>query len=341
MTLRALLRSARTQWPRLRLLAAMPFVVWPLFAITVLGEARRVELWALLALGLILRSKHPVCQKIYLGLWPVIAVGALYDTMRFVKNAGLSPERVHACDLQILDADLFGIYNSAGAKVSLHEFFQMHASPFWDAAFAIPYGTFILVTVAFAVWLGFREYSAMRRFTLAFLWVNLLGFITYHVFPAAPPWYVHTYGCGINLNAAASEGPNLMRVDAMMGLRYFHGFYGHSNDVFGAMPSLHVTYPLLIVLSGWSLLGALGRLLSSLFFLSMCVAAVYLDHHWVVDVLVGALCAIVVYVLLLRFGPRSERLAAAHSQPHAAHCQPHAAHCQPHAAQSQPHEARP
>jgi membrane-associated phospholipid phosphatase len=36
------------------------------------------------------------------------------------------------------------------------------------------------------------------------------------------------------------------------------------------------------------------------FYLSMCFAAVYLDHHWVFDVVVGSLYAIVVSSLVRR-----------------------------------------
>jgi membrane-associated phospholipid phosphatase len=91
----------------------------------------------------------------------------------------------------------------------------------------------------------------------------------------------------IDTATKASEGPNLARVDAAIGFGYFRAFYGRSKDVFGAMPSLHVTYPLLIVLEGWRNFRAPGRVASVLFFASMVFAAVYLDHHWVLDVLAG------------------------------------------------------
>ncbi len=301
----ALVRHVRGLWPRYPLLPGLPFVAWPLFAFVFLGEARRWELWALLAIGVLLPYANAASKKLYLGLWPVGAVAVLYDSMRFVKNVGLSEARIHACDLQAFDAALFGMHDQAGAKVTLHGYLQAHATPFWDAWFAVPYGTFIFVAILFAVWLGFKDYLAMRRFTLAFLAMNLLAFVTYHVFPAAPPWYVHAHGCAIDLASRASEGPNLARVDAMMGIPYFHGFYGRSNDVFGAMPSLHVAYPFLIVLSGWSRFRLLGRIASAVFFVSMCVAAVYLDHHWVIDVVVGLGFTAVVFAVLRRFGPRA------------------------------------
>jgi membrane-associated phospholipid phosphatase len=53
------------------------------------------------------------------------------------------------------------------------------------------------------------------------------------------------------------------------------------------MPSLHVAYSFLVVLVGWRVFGRAGRTTSVAFFVAMCFSAVYLEHHWVVDVLAG------------------------------------------------------
>jgi hypothetical protein len=119
-----------------------------------------------------------------------------------------------------------------------------------------------------------------------------MGFITYHVYPAAPPWYFHTHGCVVDVLARSSEGPNLARVDALLGVHYFQGLYGRSNDVFGAVPSLHVAYPLVVVLDGWRLFGRFGKIFTTSFWAVMCFAAVYLDHHWVIDVILGLIYAL-------------------------------------------------
>jgi phosphatidylglycerophosphatase A len=73
------------------------------------------------------------------------------------------------------------------------------------------------------------------------------------------------------------------------GHAYFHCLYARSSSVFGAVPSLHVAYPLLVLLFGWPRFRWLGRVLASLFFACMCFAAVY-----------GALP---LYLLARPFGP--------------------------------------
>ena len=177
----------------------------------------------------------------------------------------------------------------------------------------MPYATFIFVCIACALWLYVRDYRRMVRFAWCFFALNVAGFITYHLYPAAPPWYFHAHGCVVDLHAHASEGPNLARVDAWLGFPYFARMYGKASAVFGAMPSLHCAYACLVVLEGWATFRKPWRIASALFYLLMCFSAVYLDHHWVLDAIAGSTyCVIVVLAAraLTRLWRRSEASAS-------------------------------
>lgn len=233
---------------------------------------------------------HAPARRLFWGLYPFALLALVYDAMRFVSKVGIEPNRVHVCDLRALEARWFGWDGH-----TVHDWLQVHPSPILDAISAIPYGTFIEVAVLFAIYLFVKDHAAMRRFGWTFLLVNLCGFVTYRIYPAAPPWYFHAHGCLADLSTHASEGPNLARVDAWMGVGYFHGFYARSSSVFGAVPSLHVAYPLLVLLFGWRYFRALARTLAALFFATMLFAAVYLDHHWIIDVVMGVAYTLFVY----------------------------------------------
>lgn len=254
------------------------------------GEVRWEYLVILAAVGLLAFGNRRT-QKLYVGLYPIALLGLTYDAMRFVKGLGVTAARVHLCDLRALDARLVG--SSDGSTV--HDWLQAHSLPWLDRLAAIPYGTFIFMEIGFAIFLFFKSERAMARFGWTFLLMNVMGFVTYHLVPAAPPWYFHAHGCTVDLAAPASEGPNLARVDAWLGVRYFHSMYGRSTDVFGAVPSLHAAYPTLILLSGWRWMKAPGRVFFALFTLLMGFSAVYLDHHWIIDVLLGLVYAVVAY----------------------------------------------
>jgi hypothetical protein len=291
-----------------RLLAIAPFVLWTGWCIAH-GE-RRWEQMALLVLAPLLAYGTPWMKRLFAGLYPMGLLGLVYDSMRFVKNAGITAQRVHVCDLRALDARLFGVGTGA-ARQSLPEWFQAHSWTGLDLVCAIPYGTFLFITVGFAVFLYRKDYETMRRFAWSFLVVNVLGFITYHVYPAAPPWYFEAHGCSVNLLAQASAGPTLTRVDALVGVPFFTGLYGRSNDVFGAVPSLHVAYPTEILLFGWPHLKRIGRALSVLFLMTMSFSAIYLDHHWVVDIVLGLVYAVATYVVIQAVGSRIQAANAA------------------------------
>jgi membrane-associated phospholipid phosphatase len=246
-----------------------------------------------LVLVLALFSIGPASKKLLLGAYPIGLVGVLYDTMKLVQNAGLSPAAVHLCDLRAHELSLFGVTMN-GERVTLHDWWQAHSSPWLDGLCAIPYGTFIFVCAACAVWLYARDHGRMVRFGWSFLALNVAGFVTYHLYPAAPPWYYHAHGCHVDIQAVATEGPNLARVDASLGIHYFAGMYGRASDVFGAMPSLHVAYALLVAVEGWALMRIPWRIASVAFFALMSFAAVYLDHHWVLDAVAGVIYCLVV-----------------------------------------------
>ena len=274
-------------------LAALPFVAWVLFRIAQ-GEWRwEFSLFLVVAPALAWWSE--ATRRFFWGLYPFSLLGLVYDAMKLVKNVGLTPARLHVCDLRALDARWFG----AGGS-TVHDWFRAHSSFALDLFCAVPYGTFLYVAVAFAGYLYVRDEPAMRPFGWTFLLVNLCGFVTYHLYPAAPPWYFHAHGCVADLSVHANEGPSLARVDRWLGVGYFAGFYGRSSSVFGAVPSLHVAYPLLVLIYGWPRFRALGRTLTALFFASMCFAAVYLDHHWIVDVLLGISYVLVVHRAVTR-----------------------------------------
>jgi membrane-associated phospholipid phosphatase len=232
-------------------------------------------------------------RRLVAGAYPMGLVAVLYAAMRAVKNVGVSEARVHLCDLRAREVALFGIA-TRGERVTPGEWLGAHANRGLDALCALPYATFVLVCVACAGWLYARDYARMVRFAWCFLSLNVIGFATYHLYPAAPPWYFHAHGCSVDTSALPSEGPALARFDAWTGVPYFARMYAGSSAVFGAMPSLHVAYALLVVLEGWDLFSRAWRAASLGFFGLMCFAAVYLDHHWVQDVLAGAACSLAV-----------------------------------------------
>jgi membrane-associated phospholipid phosphatase len=245
-------------------------------------------------------------KRLFEGLVPLSLVAVLYDAMRLLRNAGLAPSKVHVADIREKELKWFGV-GKGSSRITLQDWFQEHDSLFLDLYCAIPYGVFLYVVAGYAVYLLGRDRGAQKRFAWGFFVLNAAGFVTYHLYPAAPPWYFRKHGARVDLRAAPSEGTHLARVDKFIGYPYFKKFYSRASDVFGAVPSLHCAYPLLMILVGWRLHGPVGRFFLALFYGSMCFSAVYLDHHWVIDVLLGSGYAMGTGALMSRVIPLEGR----------------------------------
>src|SRR5262249_55209193 len=106
-------------------------------------------------------------------------------------------------------------------------------------------------------------------------------------FPVAPPWYVTEHGLGPAVRGIPGSPAAALRFDQLTGTHMIASLYARESDAFGAIPSLHAAYPLLVAL----MLREMGaRRLTTLawaYMALMCFAAVYLQHHYVIDVIAG------------------------------------------------------
>lgn len=232
-----------------------------------------------------------------------IVAGWLYDASRFFRNLGVTTDRVLLCDLRQAELTLFGV-TVDGQRQTLQDYFLAHHHLALDLFCAPPYGLYLLFAALYSVYLFFRkDQRACIRYTWAFGVLNVLGFATYHIVPAAPPWYFHKWGCVVDLAARSFEGQALARADLWLGIGFFHGLYGRASEVFGAIPSLHVAYPLLILIEGWRRHKAPGRAFMVFLFAWMCFAAVYTDHHWVIDLVLGWIYTVAVAIAFRKLLP--------------------------------------
>jgi phosphatidylglycerophosphatase A len=287
------------------MLLAVPFVVYAAFAAW--RSELHLELVLLALIAVVLNCTGRRARELFVGLAPLGLIGLVYDAMRPRLTRALDPSRVHVCDVRDLEARFFGL-EDGGGRITLHDWFLVHHSTPLDLLCAFPYATFLLMSVVCVIYLHVVDRPAMSRFAWAFFLVNIAGFVTYRLLPAAPPWYFHANGCAVDLSARASEGPALARVDALLGTTFFREMYARASSVYGAIPSLHCAYPLIVVIEGWRSFGTKLRCAAVGYWMLMVFSAVYLDHHWVIDAITGSVYALTA-VAIVRVASR-ERLRA-------------------------------
>ena len=232
---------------------------------------------ALYAALLVLRPT----RKLALALTPWLVFACSYDWMRLLPNYEVNP------------------IGTESARQIPSEYFAQHHCGIADFMAGLFYLCWVPVPLGFAIYLYLKgDKKSYLRFSLAFLFVNLLGFCGYYIHPAAPPWYAMNYGFEPVLNTPGNVA-GLGRFDAMTGLGIFHGLYGKNANVFAAVPSLHAAYMLIATIYA---VVSRQRKTTVVLFAFICLGiwwtAVYSSHHYIIDVMLGIATTIVGIVLL-------------------------------------------
>jgi hypothetical protein len=152
--------------------------------------------------------------------------------------------------------------------------------------FGIPASMFVL-------WLR-RKDLLFRRLVWSLTALHLMTLCIYIAYPAAPPWWVYENGfqqpsLDHSMPAGLTRGSTLS------------GLFQMSPNRFAAIPSLHGAYPLLLTL----VLGLHGArmhwiVLAGIYTASMWFACVFLNQHYIVDLLAGAVLVLISLPVALR-----------------------------------------
>jgi membrane-associated phospholipid phosphatase len=160
----------------------------------------------------------------------------------------------------------------------------------YDVVLYIPYLLFFALPLGLAilVWKTRDKYywQVVGAYSLLFF----AAFVTFLVFPAAPPW----------LAAQNHYIPNVIRVSsyvwASMGIHDFPSVYNHlaANPV-AAVPSLHSACSTLFSMLIFKLYGKKWGALSLLYPILIYIGVVYEGEHYFFDVVAGILYAVAAY----------------------------------------------
>lgn len=265
-------------------------VIAVFIAVTAIFVGIRPEHVAMVILYLFLFFFSKTTRKLAVGLLPFIIFGISYDWMRIYPNYKVNP--IDVVGLYNLEKSLFGVHTD-GTVITPCEFFSLHHCKIADFLSGIFYLGWVPIPVGFAIYLYLKkDKNIFLRFSMVFLLVNLLGFIIYYIHPAAPPWYAMKYGFTPILDTPGDMA-GLERFDQLTGLPIFSSIYGRNANVFAAVPSLHSAY--LVVVLFYAIVKKCNIALIAVitvFLFGIWFTAIYTAHHYIVDVILGVLCAI-------------------------------------------------
>ncbi len=280
-----------TSFPRRKDSLTAVAVLLLFLLMTALFIGLRPEHVAMAVLLGVLFFASPYTRKLLMTLLPFVIFAVSYDWMRVWPNYKVND--IDVAGLYTAEKTLFGI-DVDGVRMTLCEFFNEHHAVVADFFAGLFYLCWVPVPVLFALFLFLRGRRALAlRFSVVFLLVNLIGFAGYYIHPAAPPWYVMEYGFEPVLGTPGNVA-GLGRFDALVGMEIFAPMYGRNANVFAALPSLHSAYVLVAFV--YAIMGRCKKWLIALFgviTVGIWFTAVYSGHHYLIDVLLGILCALV------------------------------------------------
>jgi membrane-associated phospholipid phosphatase len=181
----------------------------------------------------------------------------------------------------------------------------------YDYASWLVYVSYFLSTYILAGALWFFAPARFRRYVATVALLAMMGFLTYALFPAAPPWM-------------ASQAGHLEPTTRITGYVWSEIPIAHFNSLFergsqyanpvAAVPSLHAAYSLLIVMFLWRYAGRFAPLLA-LYPLAMAFALVYFAEHYLSDILLGWIYAVFAYWVVCKVADRLEERRAQEPKP--------------------------
>jgi membrane-associated phospholipid phosphatase len=292
------------RWRRGRIALAIVYVL-AFVQTTVLwgfpASRDRVLLWVLAALVIASVGRPHAVARLTIDFLPVVFFLFAYDLLRGAAD-GLFD---HVFTLPQLRVDEW-LFGGTAPTVSLQRWLWTSGHPqLWDYAALLVYLTYFIVPITVAALLWRYAHHAFRRYVSLWIGLSFAALLTYALYPATPPWLASRQGF---LPHVSRIVPYLSR-DLGINLTRVMGSQQFVNKV-AAVPSLHAATALLIALFFWSWTKR-WRWLLVLYPLAMAASLVYLGEHYVSDVLLGWVYAVVVFVLGNRVYEWYETCAAA------------------------------
>lgn len=220
---------------------------------------------------------------------PFLGLLLVYDMFRGIADD--LNKHVHFTEMINFDVSVFGTLPTAALQNWL-----WHGSVQWyDFYFYGLYILHFLVPVLLAITIWRLRDSLYWKYVTSLVILSFAGFLTYVIFPAAPPWMASDLHYIQHIQHISGS------VWEAMGVTGFPQIYAQfSPNLVAAVPSLHAAYPVLTVLFLGKLFGWRRVWWAWLYPLSMWVGVVYLGEHYVIDALLGGLYAVGAYFATMK-----------------------------------------
>jgi membrane-associated phospholipid phosphatase len=174
----------------------------------------------------------------------------------------------------------------------------------YDYSAWIVYITHFFGTLGLAAILWRFAYPLFKKWRTLVVGLSTVGFLTYVLYPAVPPWLAYQTGKLGHVDKIKDQIFDETGTKAITS-----AVEKNWVDKTAAMPSLHSAFPFMMMLLFWHK-GWKWRIPFGLYALAMAVTLVYTGEHFWVDVFAGWAYALGIYLLASLWWRRRDRRAA-------------------------------
>ncbi|HVS78901.1 MAG TPA: phosphatase PAP2 family protein [Candidatus Saccharimonadales bacterium] len=234
---------------------------------------------------LFLFMAHGEAWAMFKRIFPFVAILLVYESFRSVADRlnthvdySLSPH---------IDKFLFGNL----PVVYLQNWLWKGHTSWYDYVLYIPYLFHFILPFFLVIVVWKTHESQYWRVVWTYLVVAFGSFLTFFLFPSAPPWLASQNHHIQHITRISSD------VWAGLGLHNFPSFYNHiSPNPVAAIPSLHAAWATLLFIFVLKLYGRRWAALSAIYPALIFFGTVYEGEHYVFDIIAGIVYAIAGYM---------------------------------------------
>jgi membrane-associated phospholipid phosphatase len=234
-------------------------------------------------------------------LLPFVVILLAYESFRGVANKLNS--HVNYTLAPHIDKLLFGNLPTVYLQNLL-----WHGHVRWyDFVFYLAYMLHFIIPIGLALLVWKTREKEYWRVVVTYLVSAFGAFLTFLLFPAAPPW----------LAAQNNYIQPIVRISSdvwfALGLKDFPSVYNHiSPNPVAAIPSLHAAWATLLVIFVYKLYGLRMAAVASIYPFLIYIGTIYEGEHYAFDVITGILYAIAAYMLTPYLIKKSSRFWVKH-----------------------------
>ncbi len=233
-------------------------------------------------------------QVVVVRFVPFVALLYVYEAFR-----GVADHFNHRVNYMFMpDADRFLFFGTL-PTAKLQEWLWHGQVQWYDFVLYLAYMAHFIMPLALAVIVWKKFPSQYWRVIATYVLLSFAGFLTYLLFPAAPPWMASDMQLIEPIERISSD------VWFALGVQDFATVYSKvSANAVAAVPSLHSAYALTFALFVTTLFKSRYKHLAWIFPALIGFGTVYQGEHYVIDALLGWLYALVAFAICRTAAPR-------------------------------------